>query len=323
MNYRECSHSILQFFHVLGLTSFGDNYPNDIGYSSNLLSNALITAQTLLSFGLSISCALYLNSEASRRLHSRTDIIMTLFFALCQVGRTFCTFIQSTLNKPIMARIAHDLQRFDSFCYVHMNHRIPYEQFHRRFASKAINVLAAYILFIALTVAMSVAYDRQPPAVFEVRFLQGISVLTLLHAIFFIDAIDFHLQELIDIVHVDSSVYFNTFMCHLGVVCKGIESKISPLRWHKYKVLYFRLWEVSQHINAYFAWYMAVMFLNFFVTFVYSSYWFITSCRQFSTGLMEIAFICCEFDGNTSLELLVLRFHIPSLTAYGVISKIA
>lgn len=287
MDFLRCSETILQYFHLLGLSSFNSIYISKTRSSASFLANIFIIIQAVFSFVLSISCAIQMCMVAIQQPHSRTNIILTTFFAFSQIGRSFCTFTQCLRSKALMFEIIQQFRRIESYFYIHLNHRVPYTKFHRAYTSKVILVLIAYIHFLALTVMVSIVHARQPTVVFEVRFLEGISVLALLHASYFIDAIDFHFGQLIQVVGRDFSSFAHDADHPYG------QNRNLRNRLINYKTLHFRLWEVTQQINAYFAWYLVFMFLHFFDAFVYSTYWLISSVSH-STGPLNVLFVYCK-----------------------------
>ena len=60
----------------------------------------------------------------------------------------------------------------------------------------------------------------------------------------------------------------NKIVVRNNAVVRSIKYKI-----RKYKLIHFHLWQSVQHISAYFGWLFIPIFLNFFMTIFYSTYW--------------------------------------------------
>lgn len=276
MDFSECAKTALKYFQLIGITSFTSQFNASKGKSLNrLYISSAILLQAILNVVLCILTVyhIYCTAKDPTRSHSFTnpDIVMTLFFVFGQVARAICTLTQCIFYKQTIHNILEIFQAMESHFFIHLNHHIFYRELHKRYNGKALKILISHLQYIIISVITYVARKRLRALDHEIHCLQILSILTHMHAFFYIEAINFHFDQLILVIERDTIDCVNKYFQNK----RKMPNIYFKVKLRNYKVIYFQLWKVSEQINEYLGWYFVVLFMEFFVELVYSSYWLI------------------------------------------------
>lgn len=274
MEFLENSKPYLKMFYLIGLSSY---HPDEIHvkWLTKLFSKTLVMVQAIISLTLSVSCIIALNAIRSYSEYGRTDIIMTNMFIFCECARSIFVFVQCVLYKSLVIDIMAAFRKIELYFVNHLEYKIPYRVFNKRFFWIIIIVIWAYVQYLTIFILRNIQKPRLPMLNGQIKVLQAISSLTFLHAVFYIEALSFHLEHLNMVIERDMIVRDDITSNVIFVGKEAVNNMIIRCKLKYYKSVHLKLWELSQKINRYFGWCMVALLLQSFIGFVYTIYWLI------------------------------------------------
>lgn len=260
----------LQIFYKLGLSPKFNSSENIVTKTPLAILSFLVSL--LVSVGGGVLINFYITDEKS------VEITMSNLFLLCEIIKFCSIFVQSFFYCDIMVEI---FSNFDSIHALFINSlywRIDYAPLNKSFSKKF-----CVVIFGFLQNLISFLFENIPPRSGILTSLvfkswQFMSTIALIHIVFYIDLLNYHLLQLNMVVRNDArdrSVH--------GIILANNQThkEISILKKIKcYKNIYYRLWEILQKINFVFGWSIVALLLQAFCDATFVSYWLYSSLRE-------------------------------------------
>lgn len=266
MDFRVATNFYLPLFYLFGLSPYHPD-SNVVPRCIRLCSYVMIVAQTIIAFAIAIPCIIELLLLRNYAEHGRTDIILINSVLLCQCARSLFTLIQCCYHQAYITQVNVTMQQIDLFFDEYFYHRISYKKFRRKYARIVILMLYFYIQYVIIFCIRNVVSPRLTALNAQIKLLQGISVLTFLHIIFYVELMSFHMDQLMAMMQGGMP----------GTNVIVVEA--NPTHWnHKlilFKQIYFQIWKINEKLNEYFGWCLVAMLLENFVALSYAFYWFL------------------------------------------------
>lgn len=201
----------------------------------------------------------FLSNDLVIRRYMIHMILMLLILFLCaiQTIRQWRNFAKICMHM----RIIESLSWGKFYCVSNAFKR----HFMRRVFVMLIPFLTAYVARISKKQMPSLPY------VVIIAILDGLILLVLLHAFFYVDLLDHMLESFVR--HVDTRASTAT-----AVVEKKMNNFHSPAAYQltaelfHFKLLHFHLWEISETINQLFGWTIIIIFLRYFFYSIWNVY---------------------------------------------------
>lgn len=214
------------------------------------------------------------NFGVSRTVFDNSDAIITNIFITCQILKVLSVFVQSIFYHHAISDATRILLGLETFFIGSLQYQIDYRRFGKQFLMKAL-LLAVIYLQSAIFVAFRAAQmDFFEPITGLIKIMQIRSITILLHIIFYVDLVRFHMIELNTVIERDACGDEDNIQNHVIVVYrKSTKEIVMSNKYRHYKHLHYRLWNANQSINHYFGWSLTAIFLQTFIDCVYNSYW--------------------------------------------------
>lgn len=284
-------------FHILGLSPYRpiDNEIKWLASNKDILSHSLAFGQAIVALTFSIYCLIPINFLGPQLFYGKTEVLIINLCSCCEISRTIFTLIQCILYKRVLYETVSTFRRLETFFAIHLEYRIMYNRFSRKFLMKVICVMGSYVQHLVAFVLRCMLSDVITPIGVEVKVLQAIKAITFLHVIFYIDLLCFYLAEL-NIVILRDTKNEQCENCILVISKNATKHCSIQNKVMMYKRVHFRLWEISQRINTFFGWTMVIVLLHGFVDFVHSAYGLFDVLQQ----KWEFFKIIREYKGKSS-----------------------
>lgn len=224
-----------------------------------------------LNFGLCGLAILWIQTTANMDQSSKT---LSFLFALCQVLRVTTVFYQSVFKTVRIREIIQIFRWTELFFKNNLMTTVPYTLFLRKFCIKVIAIFLFCMQAITFYSFQRIDINHAKWIGIISRILLLLSTFSIFHIIFYTDLLTFNLHHLNSIIVRDTEQYTTTSMSIAVASDKKRENgKMLHENMRKYKLVHYRLWQVSQLINDYFGWSIIALMLQCFVDIVYSLYW--------------------------------------------------
>lgn len=213
-----------------------------------------------------------INTPDSQYYSSIEKIIGNLF-AACDIIKIISIFVPAQFCGRIFAQILSNTQNIQSNLARSLQWHIDYDIFKRSFRKAAFSVLVTYLLSVLVYMldtwlVTGLEYQR-----LLLKIWQLVSLLAFVYVAFYVDLMRYHLLQLnLVIKHVDeqqNQLIDDNISSHK----KSVKDLMVQKKMQIYKIIYFRLWEISQKINNIFGWTIAALFLQTFADATSTSYW--------------------------------------------------
>lgn len=276
MNYLQCTGWFFKLFYRLGVSpNLSHSYLKNNSRQS-IREAVLMVMQIIIVYYMAITVGVNMNSGNKIHLYSRPDIVFNYIFSICEMVRCSCVFMQCIFQKYALYDIVNTFRKIESFFVIHLRYRIVYVAFKKQFLAKAIVLIFFYVQYIFMYILRRMLHPPKYPIVFQIKILQFIFTMNLLHIIFYIDLLSFHLHELNSAIQNGIIENNDQNLSNVVFFCKKSSNKLVIRdRIKCYKCIHFRLWEVAQQFNCYFGWCMVPMALHSFASVVYYTYWLV------------------------------------------------
>lgn len=279
MNFTKSVATYLATFYFLGMSSYR---PIQTEPNKKQHKNLMIIVQTVsMLLCLAYLVMIYPNSPILKTVGPVKFI--TSFYILCDILKAFCVAMQCIVYERQMREINSTFNKLDAFFVIHLNHRIRWQMFGKKILAYAfiVVILSNYVPYIVVFTVRAIIDKVFITYRIPAQFVHIMQSITTLHVIFYIEALTFYLSQLNCVVKRDmdaSATSIRIRHMHTYKTRILVRNKIKC-----YKSIHFRLWEVSERINEYFGWAMAVIFVHAFVKLVYTAHWMFEA-NQYTIG---------------------------------------
>lgn len=251
----------------------------DYNQTSNYGSKSLLTPKiptiiwSVLAFSINLALVWLVNFGVDRSVFDSSDAIITNIFILCQLTKTVSVFIQSVFYNRAIRDATQVFLSLETYFDGTLHHKIGYEKFGRQMFIKSVLICILYVqsaIFLSLTF---IGRGFVEPITTIIKLSQIRSIVILIHIIFFIDLLRFHMVQLNAVIQRDANEHEPIQNNIVIVYRKSTKEMLMGNKYRNYKHVHYRLWNATQHINYYFGWSLTTVFLQTFVDCVYNSYW--------------------------------------------------
>lgn len=258
--YLKSCQPYIDLFYVLGFSPFHDaTKPRTVCWMIAPLSK----------YAIAIICATIVISNIYWKCHDKAttlEIFMFIIMFTCDLLRVVCVLLECLLNRQFFVSIHYLFGKIESYFYIHLQHRIAYSTFKKQLNRKAVFMILAYVQYMMATFAF-VLHTRHLDITVYIKLLQTMTVLTYLHIFFYVEALNFHLNQLNMVIVKGMANKQN---------CLILNSKIKYLfrgKLKSIKFVHFQLWMVAEHINKAFGWSIIIMLFYTFIDVLYCLSW--------------------------------------------------
>lgn len=268
MDFEKSIQPFLNLFYYLGQSPFQQKNPIE-KRRFQISKNLFLLAHGILSGMLTISIIYYLNFRESD--WSRTDRVLIILIALCEAVRIASVLIQCIFSKNHLASVNSTFRMLERFYAIHLGHSISYRAFRRQYKIKAtalcIVFIPQFVIFLRKTAVHGMTLAMQ------VKFMQIIKLVSILHNIFYIDLLNFYFAELNAVIRKDLTN--NIVGKNVSYVSKSTPNLLICEKLRCYKTVHFHMWTMAQQISDFFGWSLVATILYIFVELVHATYFFI------------------------------------------------
>lgn len=214
--------------------------------------------------------------------------VMGNFFNICEVARAFSISIGCLFYKQQFHDIIDLLSEINVYFVIHLYHTISYKRLVKRFHFQMLIIFVAYIFYISMFSINIIFRQKNNPNLWQIKFIKIFIAVNVLHSAFYINALDYYLDQLIFVIHRDT--IDEDLMAKIRMKKKKFQRyRVAQSKLRHYKMIHIRIWDLAQLINQFFGWYLTAQFMQMFVEFLYTLYWFV---RQFKAKWTWIGIIC-------------------------------
>lgn len=268
MDFTRNSKIFLSFFYYIGISPYQPQSKKMICKALKL-SNVFFILQSAVTISLAISCIAILDSGGySSMVMNSLKVLILYINSACEIVRTMFILTQCLTNKHLIFEFIYTVYRLDTYFLTKMKYRIPYQLFRRQYLSKILMIFGGLSQYLSTFIIRCFLYYCLTPTGVQLRFFHCMRVVTILHIIFYIDLVCFHLSHLNAIVLRDIDQFKN-----INVKEKLTIGILKRNKIKCYKHVHFRLWQITQRLNVTFGWIMIAILLQIFVDFIYSAFW--------------------------------------------------
>lgn len=289
MDFTRNAKLFLNIFYYIGLSPYQPMVNKIICENQ---SNIFIILQTGIIILLAISCIVILDSgNYTSMVMNSLKILMLYINSACEIVRAIFILIQCTANKHLFFEFMYTIHRLDAYFLTKMRYRIPYQSFRKQYFWKILINFIGLSQYSSLFILRCFLFYCLTPTGLQIRFFHCMRVLTILHIIFYIDLVCFHLSHLNMIVlrDIDHFKHIN------------IKEKVTTGIWKRnkikcYKHVHFHLWKMTQRLNVSFGWIIIAILLQIFVDCIYSAFWLFEEFKM-KSSYFRVFRMYCELDG--------------------------
>lgn len=237
---------------------------------------------------ISIALVWIVNFGPKRIGYDKSDGIITNIFITCEITKTITVLVQSIFFSYAIDDIIKIFTHLEHFFQNSLHYKIEYEQFRKMFLIKTVLLLVAYVQSLIPFYLVFISNEYQDLTTIFIKIIQLESVIALIHIIFYIDLLRFHLIHLNLAIQRDS-IEQNLIFHKIAVVFRKYTREILlSTKYRNYKHVHFYLWNATQKINYFFGWSLTTVFLQTFVDCVFNAYWLYNTLNKASTVLTVI-----------------------------------
>lgn len=258
----------LNIFYFLGQSPFFINVPRD-QHSNSLACSIKTTLPSYIFVFVYFSCAaecLYTFLSNENKNHfGFTDTFMMQFTVTCDLFRSYCLFRQCSHHRQLIYDVMNAIDDLRTIFTKDLHHLICYNRFLCRFSLKALLFLAIYVSSIISPVTQFLIWLRFDPGLVRIKSLQIMGLVGILYIVFNVDLVRYYTEQLNLTIQRDAQIV-------RGMSASARNQTIRN-RLKCYKIIHFRLSEITQRLSQYFGWNLILIFLKAFVHSVFTAYW--------------------------------------------------
>lgn len=298
MMFMKTSKTYLKYFNFFGFSPIASIHRKVEANKRQMFLFILpIVCHTVFIFVIMAHFALSLNSQLNA--YDLNEKIIRNLIIICDTIRTVLSVNQYIFKKSIVLDIIQTFHDLESYFLLHLSHSISYKSLTKRFNKKCTIIAMAFIQYCVISLTICVEHECFNTAIFQFQTMQAVTYLGLLYTAFYVDALAYHIDQLIAVIERDA---FRD-ESHISIIIianndKAIRNIIICNKLNDYKNAHFRLWQIGQKISSFFGWHMVLLFLHLFILFVHSAY-HITS-RIINQSPLII--IWCEYNFSVLLH---------------------
>lgn len=295
MDWLKCARAILKYFRWFGVTSYSSRWHLKSFLAQPRLHISLpIIVQAVCSASICLYGIWLLVMAVILQAVNHSDMVIFLFFLLFQLGRIICTASQSICSRHLIDRVLYGFHKIETHFYIYLKYRVCYRKFRNAFIWRTLLLLFAFGQFVAITWALNTGRVKYPAVLITIRTMESFVLFTIVHALFFIAALEYHLNEFVLVVERDSINYRTPSDITLFCMPDRFKVEVHQIL-SEYKIIHFRLWELAEAINSYFGLYFVILFLHISGEFIFTSYWMMNCMRgMFRVAARPIILLCMQ-----------------------------
>lgn len=214
--------------------------------------------------------------------------VMGNFFNICEVGRAFSISFGCLFYRQQFLEFIDLLSEINVYFMMHLYHTISHKRLVKRFFCQILIIFVAYIVYISMFFVNNILRQKNNPNLWQIKLIKIIIAVNILHSAFYINALDYYLEQLVFVIHrdtIDEDLMVKIRMKKMKLQrYRDVQSKL-----RHYKMIHIRIWDLAQLINQFFGWYLTAQFTQMYVEFLYTLYWLF---RQFKAKWTWIGLIC-------------------------------
>lgn len=251
----------LTVFSLLGLSP-NINKGNAWGETYNRLTIVLFIAFFLT---LDLICIIVLMSPSFND-NIPLEVMMGNVFVFSDVLKIIAISIQSYMHRYTLSSILHGFEYINGL-FVNLEQRtIDYRLFRKPFTIKCIVMVICYVLHVAVFAILRIPRQNGFWHVVIFKLWNLSTMIMFIHAMFYIDLLRIYLQQM------NLNIRNDNIQGHRS---ENVKCRHTTKKMMKIKVIHFKLWEITQEINATFGWTILALLFQQFINSTYSMYWLI------------------------------------------------
>lgn len=260
MDFKTSTQFYLNVFYFIGLSPYRPERQPRLVICSKLF--AFLPFLILQSCAISSLLILNINGPLPQYTVAETTILNIQ--CTCDLARSTFLLMQCILFEHTMVELIKILNELEIFFKRFLHHRICYREFIGKYRQKAYFVFSCYLIYVASFAVRVILQDKASTTVARIKKLpQLITACSFVQLLFFIELMSFYLSQLNSVINDD-----------MKCLAEGMWSARSiRVRLKYYKIVYFRIWTVSQRVNRFFGYGLVTNLLDTFICTVYSAFW--------------------------------------------------
>lgn len=211
----------------------------------------------------------YVSTYRMNELFTSSDAVVFVLDMIFEIFRSVAVFLQCVFYQHHFHEIRYYFTQIELNFNLFFCHRISYETLKTRFTLKMVVILGAYLQYL-IGHFMRIKSLEDLLLTSQLRILQAMTILTFLHFMVYIDALNFYFNQLNTVVR--SEMKRNQFNS-IAKISMAHRLKYRN-RLYSMKVLHYQLWKATQYINDAFGWIGMALILYTFSDVVLCLIWF-------------------------------------------------
>lgn len=274
MEFVEHLSPYLRLLHYSGISPYHPSHTLATS-TTQFIKWAIIILHASISFGLAFICFNILINYDNFAEFSRTETIVGTLYLLCDMTRVYFLLWQWIANENLLNNIIKSFRHLE-LCFLNqLDYRVPYRVLAKRYKRILCLMTYLYVQYVIAFIYRSMCVPRLVSVNGMVKVMQGFTMLTFFHIIFYVEALSFHLEHLIAVIQRDTTVKIDVCGNIVYFRDNSLHSKLmlrSKLKF--YKSIHFKLWTLCLKINKYFGWILSAALLQNYTAFIFAVYWF-------------------------------------------------
>lgn len=262
----------LKFFSLLGLSPRVHSH----ACKSNP-SRIRIVLFIIFYLVLDVICAMILNSALN---HDKPiELTVANVMLVSDIMKVIATMIQSFVYSRTLCSILFAFRHVDRLFVNLEQWSFDYRFFRKPLIIKIITIVVCYVLNVGSFAISNIPIQNGFWQSVIFKFWHLASAISFIHIIFYVDLLGYHLQQL------NLCIQNKSTQNRLGRTAKRLHMTRKMMNL---KLIYFKLWEISQQINATFGWTITALLFQQFLNSTYCLYWLIFLSVQRVTNTIAI-----------------------------------
>lgn len=183
--------------------------------------------------------------------------------------KVICVFYQSYVHSRTLATMLRRFHDIDTLFSDFENWHLDYKCFRVSFARKWKINMIIYAFNVIFFITRSIQIGFSTPVAY--KFWELLNTISIIHTVFYIDLLRYHLLQLNLIIR--NEITYNHIVENPAAYEKRIKYFWMLRKLKISKIIYYRLWEISQDLNESFGWTISALMLELFNNATYCAYW--------------------------------------------------
>lgn len=193
------------------------------------------------------------------------ELVILAVAAVGDVMRGVFHMVHAFSYESKLSKAWTTFRNLEPYFETHLDHRLSYQMFRRRFANKMLVVLGTYVLLIIAYILKNISTKIVSELSVPKRLMQISNALSTVYIVFHVDILSCFLTNLNAVIKRDVNNELNQQFTFNKL---AIVNKLK-----NYKIVHFRLWLISQWLSSTFGWHLLFIVLSAFADCVYSAFW--------------------------------------------------